>query len=505
MFGWFKRRSERRRVIAEANAVQSSLVQRLLAKYDAAVANDENKKHWANADALSSVGANSRAVRGVLRNRSRYECANNSYANGMVRTLAYHGIGTGPTLSVEGDSPFDREVEDRFEDWAEEINLSAKLLTMRETRARDGEAFGLLTTNRKLSGPVQLDLSLVEADQIGVPGSVVSGATWQNDASKNHCDGITYDDDGNPTKYSVLDAHPGDPFFVPGARDVDASFVFHWFRTDRPGQRRGIPELTPALPLYAILRRYTLAVLSTAEIAALMSLFLKTTSPAIDPAAVDPYDLIELQRNSMMTLPDGWDVQQLKAEQPTTTFDAFVRTMLREIARCLDMPFNIAAGDSSSYNYSSGRLDHQTYFRAIDVDRRSCERVILDRIFRAWFDEALLTPGLFNEPRTTLGRPRIGWDWPPFEHVDPEKESKATSNDLSFALTSIPTEHARRGRRWEKEFRRQARALGITVPELQKRVADKLFATSTGNAVGVASDSNASTQSADTQTQGTSA
>lgn len=474
MFGWFKRRTERPRV---DSAFRESLISRVLARYDAAVANDENKRHWANADALSSVGANSRSVRTVLRNRSRYECANNSYANGMVRTLAYHCIGTGPTLAIEGEDPFDREVEQRFEDWANAVNLADKLRTMRETRARDGEAFALLVTNSGIDDPIKLDLSLIEADQIGDGGAGLYGASLGGEATKNYCDGITYDPAGNPSKYEVLNVHPGDPYFEPGSREVDASFVLHWFRVDRPGQRRGIPELTPALPLYAILRRYTLAVVSSAEIAALMSLFLKTTSPAIDPASVDPYDLIEVQRNSMMTLPDGWDVQQLKAEQPTTTFDAFVRTMLREIARCLDMPFNVAAGDSSTYNYSSGQLDHRTYGRAIDVDRRSCERQILDRIFRAWFDEALLTPGYFTEPRTTLARPRVGWDWPPFETIDPEKESKATANDLSFALTSLPTEHAKRGRRWEREFARQARALGVTVAELQRRVADKLFAT----------------------------
>jgi hypothetical protein len=31
-------------------------------------------------------------------------------------------------------------------------------------------------------------------------------------------------------------------------------------------------------------------------------------------------------------------------------------------------PFNVAAGNSSGYNYASGRLDHQTYFKAIRVD-----------------------------------------------------------------------------------------------------------------------------------------
>jgi len=149
--------------------------------------------------------------------------------------------------------------------------------------------------------------------------------------------------------------------------------------------------------------------------------------------------------------------------------------VLREIARCLDMPFNIAAGDSSSYNYSSGKLDHQTYFRAIDVDRHSCERTVLNRIFDEWFDDALVTDGALVVPRTNLSRPLVEWDWPPFEHVDPLKESNATTNDLASGLTSIPTELARRGRKWEREWARQARALGLTMQEFQRRMADKLF------------------------------
>jgi ABC-type branched-subunit amino acid transport system ATPase component len=34
-------------------------------------------------------------------------------------------------------------------------------------------------------------------------------------------------------------------------------------------------------------------------------------------------------------------------------------------------PFNVAAGNSSGYNYASGRLDHQTYFKAIREGRVS--------------------------------------------------------------------------------------------------------------------------------------
>ncbi len=51
----------------------------LRARYDAAVTTDDNRRHWANADGLSAHAANSAEVRRILRNRARYEAANNSY------------------------------------------------------------------------------------------------------------------------------------------------------------------------------------------------------------------------------------------------------------------------------------------------------------------------------------------------------------------------------------------------------------------------------------------
>jgi capsid protein len=65
-------------------------------RYDAATTNHDNVRHWANADGYSANAANSPEVRRVLRNRARYEVANNSYAKGICLTLANDVIGTGP-------------------------------------------------------------------------------------------------------------------------------------------------------------------------------------------------------------------------------------------------------------------------------------------------------------------------------------------------------------------------------------------------------------------------
>jgi hypothetical protein len=72
----------------------------LRARYDAAATTDDNRRHWANADGLSANAANSAEVRRILRNRARYEVANNSYARGIVLTLANDVIGTGPRLQL---------------------------------------------------------------------------------------------------------------------------------------------------------------------------------------------------------------------------------------------------------------------------------------------------------------------------------------------------------------------------------------------------------------------
>ena len=134
------------------------------AKFDSAQTSPDNMKHWANADFLSANAAANPAVRNTLRNRARYEVANNSYARGIVLTLANDCVGTGPRLQMllgDGEDGFDRDIngliEREFSAWAKAVDLPGKLRTMRMSRAQDGETFGLLFSNGSLQHPVKLD------------------------------------------------------------------------------------------------------------------------------------------------------------------------------------------------------------------------------------------------------------------------------------------------------------------------------------------------------------
>ncbi len=425
------------------------------ARYDAATTTDDNYRHWASADGLSANAANNAEVRRILRNRARYETSNNSYAKGIVLTLANDLIGTGPRLQMlTDDADANRRIEREFMCWTTVVCLAEKLRTMRMARATDGEAFTLLTNNPKLPHAVQLDLKLVEADCVTTPDPRLGASV----------DGIVFDTNGNPVEYHVLRDHPGEVAFRrENAFDrVPAELMLHWFRVDRPGQARGIPDITPALPLFAQLRRFTLAVLAAAETAADFAGILYTDAPASGEAdAAEPFEPIELEKRALVTMPGGWKMSQLQAEQPATTYAEFKREILNEIARCLNMPFNVAAGNSSSYNYASGRLDHQTYFKAIRVEQAQIEEIILDRLLAAWLDEAALIPGLLPAGLGPFIDIDHAWFWDGHEHVDPAKEAGAQATRLANLTTTLADEYARRGLDWETQLRQRAKEVAL--------------------------------------------
>ena len=113
----------------------------LRALYDAVQTTPDNARHWAAADGLGANAANSPAVRATLRSRARYEVANNSYAKGIVLTLANDAIGTGPRCQLRAEMAELAAVEREFAAWAHEVQRAEKLRTLRMARATNGEAF----------------------------------------------------------------------------------------------------------------------------------------------------------------------------------------------------------------------------------------------------------------------------------------------------------------------------------------------------------------------------
>ena len=410
------------------------------ARHDAAQSTDSTAKHWAVADSLAADADLSPAVRKLLRNRARHETQNNSYAAGIIATLANDTIGPGPSLQV--DHARADQIERAWREWATSHQFAQRLWTMRATRAVDGEAFAVLIPDAQPNDGVSLDLRLIDAER--VTAGLVNYVT---PASDSDVDGVGLDAAGRPVRYRVLREHPGNYATSFEADLVPASRMLHLFLARRPEQHRGTPEIEPALNLFAQLRRYTAAVLDSAETCANIAAVMTMPGGINEATTVyTPGDSLEVERNSIMAMAAGYEVHQLRPEQPSTTYADFKSQLINEIARCLSMPFNIAAGNSSGYNYASSRMDHQMYFQSIAVDQATqWAPLACDKVFGEWWDQYRLTDrALMIDPP-----PPHRWDWKKPAHVDPTKESRAASERLKNGSSSPQREAAALGYDWE--------------------------------------------------------
>ncbi len=411
----------------------------ILARYDAAETNDANRNHWSRVDSLSANASASPEIRKILRERSRYEIKNNSYGQGIVDTIANDTIGTGPRLQFcHRDSKVNKYIETQFAAWCEQVRFAEKCIQLRKAKLVDGEVFGMFGTNNEIDHAVKLDMALLETEQVASPYASF------NENPADFVDGIRVNSFGTPVSYDVLRYHPGDTFCTNFQAESDAydtvpaRDMIHYFTPRRPRQSRAVPETSPALPLFAQLRRATLAVVRSFEIAAMIAGIMRTTNIHIEPQrdehnqAFAPFQAVNFYPGMLMSLPEGWNMEQFKAECPPATYKMLKDELICEIIRCFCVPFNIGAGRSDGYNYASGRMDFQTYERSIEVERYVyLESRVLRPTFRRFLHELSVVDPFVGKQANIL-ETKSKWLFDSGKHVDPMKEAQAQQIRLFY-------------------------------------------------------------------------
>lgn len=431
-------------------------VHQIKSTYESALDNDETMGLWQKADNLSARAANSLGVRKGLRERSRHEYGNSSHYKGICTTIANDLVGTGPALqSLTNDESANDAIETRWAEWASEICLASKLHTLALAKTVDGEGVGKIVRNDSLYNSIRLDIQAVECDYMSTPASPGQTATT--------VDGVELDQLGNPKAYHFLRYHPGDIGVAidPSQFDTEpARNVLHWFRMDRPQQCRGIPELTPSLLIFGHLREYSAAVLQAARVAACLSALIHTkASPNTDSVAPGAFDAMDLESGMVMALPEGYDVTQMRAEQPTQTYDAYCLRKLAEACHAVNLPYSIGTGDFSKESYAGGRMARQVYQASVAVQRQRLIETILDKIFRAWLEEAIGIPGYLPATITNAAAVPHSWHFDPWEHIDETKAATAITTNLSNFTTTLAVECAKRKLDWRKVVQQRAREI----------------------------------------------
>lgn len=463
-----------RRELVEA-FVKTHNAQKIRGTYDAARDLDDTKNHWANADTYDADSANSPEVRRKLVSRSRYETGNNGYSDGIAQTYATDLVGKGPTLRMQTGSPgFNRLVESEWYRWCKAVGFRRKLWCQAHAKHQDGEGLAVIRSNPGIKHPVKIDYVLHETEQFTTP--------YLPFGEPGRIDGIRFDKFGNATTYELAQHHPGSSnsgflSLTQTPEQVPAEFVCHWFKLRRPGQHRGVPEMASTLNLGAGARRWRESTLSTAELIAKMTLFLKQLIQADTDDSPASMSTLEIMTGMMTALPDNVEPWQPKAEQPPATYEMFHKALVNEQARCKNMPYNKAACDSSSYNYASGRLDHQTYYGALDVDREDGNDLVLDKLFDVWFDAAVLAFGWLggNPEAISPSAKAHSWDWPKHPVADIATEAQANSEKLKTGQTILSRIYSENGEDFEDDLEVMARDYGKSTDEMRAILCTAIF------------------------------
>ena len=412
------------------------------AQYDAALHTRRNAEQWKYIDYWNSDQSLSPEVRRTLRARSRYECENNSWLSGMIVSHAESIIGTGARLQIQGLGEESNQYEKAFSEWAKSVSLWKTIRTAICTEIRDGEAFIQLTNRPHNTNPCKLYPLLLDAERICSPDS----ATDTYDDFQT--DGIFFDKCLVPVRYSVAQEHPS--VITSKHYNVDADYMCHLFRQERPEQHRGAPLIASALPSIAMLRAYTIAMLAKMENSASVAGVLKPDPSVIDADSLadPPFSEFSMPQRSWVTLPSGYSMEQYQLQNPTDSQQSFAMSVKIECARCILATRNVVLGDSSTYNYSSARLDMQSYDRAIAVQREEIVNVILDKVFRQWW----------LEMHPTEDVPVHDWFFEAREYINPSQEANAEKTRLETGTVSYQALCAEHGRDWQSVMRQQYEA-----------------------------------------------
>ncbi len=397
--------------------------------------------------ATQSTSQNAEAANAIeiLRNRSRDLVRNNPWAARGVTLISTNTVGKGIQASFSASTPERADFfQTAWESWTStrDVDFGCNLnfsqiqnLVMRSV-VESGEILIRRRRVRRTGNNLPIKLQVLEADHI------VTNRIFQNSENGNRVImGVEIDDNDCVVAYHLYENHPGN-FGVDAKAAtsplsivrVPAEDIIHVFRTDRPGQLRGVPWLAPVMIRLRELDEMEDAQLVKQKVAACFSAFIHDIEPPPrDPSLEeDEFDLEKLEPGIVEHLPPGKDIKFASPPTPEAgAYQEYLSSVLHSIAAGLGVSYEALTGDLSQVNFSSARMGWLEFQRNIDSWRTNLINPHFNwRVFK-WFLEALEILG------ETTNDVRVSWIAPNREMIDPTKEIPAMQKAVRSGFSSL--------------------------------------------------------------------
>ena len=399
-----------------------------------------------------------------LRDRARQLCRDNDYARQALRAIEGNVIGQGipfqSQVRMQRGGKLDTGINDAIEaawkrwSYAQHCHTGGKLcfadierLVIRAC-AESGEVFIRLVRQSFGGSTIPLAMEVIEADQLD---DGLNGRSQQGNEIRM---GVEVDGWGRPIAYHFLAYHPGDYQFsnqqisTQRHKRIPAEEVVHLYRTERPGQTRGVSWFASAIQRLHHLAGYEQAeVVRARASSALMGFITSPEGELIGDDVMDGERVSNFEPGVFKYLQAGESVTVPQLDAPDGQFEPFLRAMLRAMAAGIGCSYETISRDFSTSNYSSSRLsliedrDHWRILQAWLIEN------FHRRVFSEWLDLAVLSnalalPGYEQQPerfKAARWMPR-GWAW-----VDPAKEVAAYKEAVRCGFKTLADVVAEQG------------------------------------------------------------
>jgi lambda family phage portal protein len=396
----------------------------------------------------------------IIRRRARDLGMNDGWGAQICQKLPAKIIGTG--ILPRADSN-DKSVRQRARDaWLSFVENSdpsgqsdfyGQSLLTAATVVRSGEALVRWHIRAKESGQrVPLQCEVLEPDYLDTRKIEVTAA------GNLIIQGVEFDGEGRRVAYWLFPIHPGEIGQISMAgravyqsQRIDARFIDHVYRIDRPGQVRGVSWLAPVLLGMRDIADYEEAELVRKKIAACLAFFVKTTGTSAQSVAKVVKEQGEdgakssrvesVKPGRIHYLDPDQEVTSVDPNQsPMTGYADYLGTQLRKAAAGVGMTYEGLSGDLSGVNYSSIREGKLDFWELLDAWQYNM--VIPQHCRPAWrrVMQVASLAGLkvASDQRAIFTPPKRPW-------VDPVKDVEAKMLEMRSGLTSWAEEVAASG------------------------------------------------------------
>ena len=425
----------------------------------------------------------------TLRQRSRDLYMNSAPVRAGIDTITKNVVGAGlrpnpmPNIDVLGMSEpeavrLTTRILDEWENFAGTSNCDANRvnnfyeLTQLLCRSIDisGDAFVTMPLIPRHGVAYDQRLQIIEADCICDPEG--------GDAKNGQPDGtiivggVEVGEHGDITAYYIALQHPLSRTFktpknaepaprrwvripIDGAVSGRRNILHIMNSTERPGQLRGVPLLSPTILPTKILDRYLGAELQAALIQTLVSVVFESLTPEKltgelgeigDSSDLKPTEM-PMASGMMMSSPPGEKPNLIQPTHPYNAFPAFVKHNMSIIGAAMGVPYEMLMMTFSA-SYSASRAALNLAAQTFEVRRSRIVNDFCRPVWQAWMDEAvakgyIYAPGYFRNPNIRRAYQNVAWVGPKDPIIDPVKEVQAATLRINSGLSTRTAEATR--------------------------------------------------------------